>query len=116
MGVDELSLNFGDALRVISTEGQARMDAARAVRFDGETFIPELDGERLTGQLDRVWGVMKDGAWWTLEEISVVVQAPTASVSARLRDLRKERFGGWTVERRRRGLASAGIFEYRVVK
>ena len=82
--------------------------------FDGETFEPRLDLARLGGQMKRVYLVMADGAWRTLEEISVVIGAPEASISARLRDLRKERFGSHTIERRRRGEASKGLFEYRL--
>jgi len=37
---------------------------------------------------------------------------PEASVSARLRDLRKEKFGGHVVERR---AVKRGLFEYRVI-
>jgi hypothetical protein len=53
---------------------------------------------------------MADGFWYTLQEISLAVKAPEASVSARLRDLRKPPFN-LIVERRRR---SAGTHEYRV--
>ena len=57
---------------------------------------------------------MRDGAWRTLDEISVAVGAPPASVSARLRDLRKEKFGAHLVERRSRGERGRGLYEYRV--
>ena len=61
--------------------------------------------------LIRVWSVMRDGGRHTLAEISKVTKDPEASVSARLRDLRKPQFGGHTVERRQ---MINGKFLYRV--
>ena len=66
------------------------------------------------GQLARVQRVMADGKWRTLFELSAATNDSQSSVSARLRDLRKSRFGGHTVERRRRS-ALGGTFEYRLV-
>ena len=82
--------------------------------FDGATFDPAKDTARLTTQMLRVCAFMTDGKWRTLREIGEAVEAPEASVSARLRDLRKPRFGGFTVDRRRRGVEDKGLFEYRV--
>jgi len=84
---------------------------ADPVRFDGETFEPLRDEKRLGGQLRRVLRLMSDGAWRTLAEISLLTEAPESSVSARLRDARKERFGKHVVERRYLG---NGLFEYRL--
>jgi hypothetical protein len=81
--------------------------------FDGETFEPELDAERLTGQLARVKAFMADGQWHTLAEIAAGVGGTQAAVSARLRDLRKRRFGTLIVERERVEGAN-GLFRYRV--
>ncbi len=92
-----------------------------APRFDGATFDSALDAQRLTTQLNRVQAFMLKGEWHTLSEIAAAVSYPPyerateASVSARLRDLRKERFGSFKVERRRRGAPRAGLFEYRVL-
>jgi hypothetical protein len=91
------------------------------LHFDGETFDPQLDGLRLTGQWRVVFLVMRDGAWRTLDEIQEIITLgggqyyPLQSISARLRDFRKARFGGHTVPRRRRGKPSAGLFEYRLI-
>ena len=82
------------------------------MRFDGATYDPKLDKGRLKGQTLRVFNCMKDSGWRTLAEIESVTGDPQSSISARLRDLRKERFGGHTVERRRRGKAEAGLYEY----
>jgi hypothetical protein len=69
--------------------------------FGGRTFDEDLDGDRLRIQLAAVWRFMFDGQWHMLAEISAAVDAPEASVSARLRDFRKEKFGGYIVERQR---------------
>jgi hypothetical protein len=58
---------------------------------------------------------MSDGAWRTLEEIRSRVGGSEAAISARLRDLRKDKFGGHIVESRRRGDGSRGLWEYRLV-
>lgn len=84
--------------------------------FDGVTYEPRHDAERLAGQLLRVWSAMRDGAWRTPAEIELATGDGWASISARLRDLRKPKFGGMRVERRRRGEAESGVFEYRVVQ
>jgi hypothetical protein len=50
-------------------------------------------------QLERVWNALQDGTPRTLKEISDATHDPQASVSARIRDLRKEHFGGHTINR-----------------
>jgi hypothetical protein len=82
---------------------------------DGVTYEASRDGIRLNRQARVVAGVMKDGLWRSLREIADQTGQPEASVSARLRDLRKARFGGSTVERRRRDRPERGIFEYRLL-
>lgn len=84
----------------------------RSAIFDGDTIEPERDNGRLFAQLKRVKELMSDGRWRTLADISEAVGDPPASVSARLRDLRKKRWGSLTVERRHK---SKGLFEYRLV-
>jgi len=79
---------------------------------DGRTYEHPQDHARLSRQRERVWDLMMDGRWRTLGEIASETDHPEASVSARLRDFRKPRFGGHAVERRRRG---PGTFEYRVL-
>jgi hypothetical protein len=80
--------------------------------FDGTTFDPALDGRRLSAQLDRVRSAMGNGGWWTLAQLASVVGGSEAGVSARIRDLRKAKFGGWQVDRRR--VSGAGLWEYRL--
>ncbi len=83
--------------------------------FDGVTYEPEHDEGRLFPQLQEVIWAMHDGQWRTLEEIGGLVGHPQASISARLRDCRKDRWGARLVDRRRRGNAARGLFEYRLV-
>lgn len=82
------------------------------VRFGGTTFQEERDGARLRGQLLRVFAVMCDGQWRTIERIAQRVSGSEAGISARLRDLRKKRYGGHTVERKYVG---NGVWMYRVL-
>lgn len=84
---------------------------ADPMHFDGATYEPEQDRVRLSDQHRRIAAVMRDAKWRTLDEIGTATGDPPASVSARLRDFRKERFGSYIVERRRR---SKGLFEYRI--
>ena len=79
---------------------------------DGTTYDTEFDLDRLNKQAKRVYKVMRDGDWWALHEIAEHTGDPEASVSARLRDLRKPKFGGFTINRRRRN--DAGLFEYQL--
>lgn len=82
------------------------------LRFDGADG--PADDARLGNQLERVKSVMRDGVWRTLDELTTQAHAPAASVSAQLRHLRKPRFGAHTVDKRHRGPAALGLFEYRL--
>ena len=84
-------------------------------RFGGDTYDPFYDEDRLTTQLGRVYRAMRSGDWFTLGELADLARGSEASVSARLRDLRKPECGGHTVERRARGDRGRGLFEYRMV-
>lgn len=86
-------------------------DLATIPSRDGATYDHARDARRLAGQHARVLACMKDGRWRTLAAIAAATRDPEASISARLRDLRKERFGAHTVERRHAG---DGLFEYRL--
>lgn len=83
------------------------------MRFNGAVYDPEFDDDRLERQLGRVWEAVRDGKWRTLREIATKTRDPEASVSAQLRHLRKQRFGGYTIEKRNRGERSVGLYEYR---
>jgi hypothetical protein len=80
--------------------------------FDGDTYIPELDRERLKTLFERVFDAMKNGHWYTLRQLSVRTGGSEASVSARIRDFRKEKFGEYEVLRKRE---DSGLHYYRLV-
>lgn len=80
---------------------------------DGATFDRARDGKRLNGAMLRVYLVMADRQWHTLADLAQRFRMSEASASARLRDLRKARFGGFTVERRNMG---GGIWTYRLAE
>lgn len=73
------------------------------------TYDESRDGDRLRHQQDRVRALMLDGKARTLEEVSQATNAPPASASARLRQLRKE---GYEV---RREYVGRGLWRYWVV-
>lgn len=80
--------------------------------FDGVTYDEKRDRTRLKGQLEAVRRVLADGSWWRLEDLKARVGANSdASVSARIRDLRKEKFGGYDIERKNLG---GGVWVYRM--
>lgn len=81
-----------------------------APRFDGAVYDPALDDDRLRRQLGRVWNLMRDGHWRSLQEIAGLTGDPETSVSAHLRHLRKPRFGGYRVDKRRRGRSGTWIY------
>ncbi len=87
--------------------------------FDGDTYEPKFDATRLRGEMARVYAIMKScwmrREWITLSEIAAITDDPEASISARLRDLRKAKFGAHTVNRRRRGDPPKGLFEYQLL-
>lgn len=79
---------------------------------DGETFDKDRDLERLNKQARAVYDYMQHGEWRTLADISHNTGHPEASVSARLRDLKKPALGGLNVERR---YIANGLWQYRLV-
>ncbi len=89
---------------------------AKVFKFDGKTYNPKHDAFRLKTQLGRVLDVMECGEWKTLGEIAKVTCDPQASISARLRDLRKPKFGSYVIDRRNRGPKEDGLFEYKLSK
>lgn len=86
--------------------------------FGGST-LTQRDIPRLSGQLGNVYEIMSDGAYRTLDQIVTEIKGrfgkvvTSQSVSARLRDLRKTKFGGYKVLRESVG---AGLFKYGVFR
>ena len=97
-------------LRIVKGQMAVQGDSTNRA-FDGETYDPALDKSRLTRQLDRVRELMSDGRWRTLAEIAEAVGCSEGSGHARLRDLRKPRFGLYTVRRKRIG---KGLYCYQL--
>src|SRR5215831_1414341 len=70
---------------------------------------------------DVMLGATQCGTWLTLEELAKLTHYPPASISAQLRHLRKQEFGGYEVEKRQRlagrilqGEDFGTIWEYRL--
>lgn len=88
-----------------------------APTFGGKTYDADRDEARLKGQLRATFQVMSDGRWWTLVELAAAVsklygrRVSEAAISARIRDLRKPKFGGHKVEPDNRG---GGLWYYRL--
>lgn len=82
--------------------------------FSGPEYNPGKDDKRLRGQHETIRDFMLGGDWRTLSEIEEQTGHPQASISAQLRHLRKKKFGGYQVERRRRAIDGA-VCEYRVL-
>ena len=79
-------------------------------KYLGATFDAARDGKRLNEQCQRVFDAMIDGVERGLGQIAALTGDPEASVSARLRDLRRY---GFTVSRR---YVERGLWLYRVNK
>lgn len=81
--------------------------------FDGVTYDPDEDFTRLKTCLEKARYLMTHprGQWWTLRELAGATQSSEAGISARIRDLRKPRHGGFEVERKR---LQGGLWAYRV--
>lgn len=92
---------------------------AKPRMFDGATYDPAKDAARLGTEFAYVVEAMSDGEWWTLSGLRARilrvhgVSCSEAGISARIRDARKPRFGGRTVERRRVE-GGGGTYEYRM--
>ena len=78
---------------------------------DGATFDFAEDCTRLDNQAEQIYGLMNDGVWRSLNGIAIITGYPEASVSARLRDFRKPKFGGHTVNRKR---ITGGLWIYQL--
>lgn len=84
--------------------------------FGGESYRPK-DHKPLKKQLDAVRSIMLAGGWHTLGELKARLERDNglitteASVSARLRDLRKLKYGAYMIDRRPR---EGRLYEYRL--
>lgn len=85
----------------------------RGTKTFGPCFKVPEDGVRLGLQHETIRDIMLSAIeWLTLKEIEYQTGYPQASISAQLRHLRKKKFGGWRVEKRRRD--GCVTWEYRM--
>lgn len=82
-----------------------------SMQFNGSDYVPGRDNGRLNVQYLRVFNLMRDRKWRSLGDIARLTGDPEASVSAQLRHMRKERFGGHTVNKDYQG---EGLYLYQL--
>jgi len=81
--------------------------------FDGNTYDKNKDQVRLSRQIDKVRYFLEISDYVTLDEISVATGVKNvSSISARIRDLRKDRHGNRVVERK---YISDGLYSYKLL-
>lgn len=80
--------------------------------FDGADYIHERDGQRLAKNHLKLKEIMQDKVYRTLYEISHLTNIPEASVSAGLRDFRKQKFGSNTLNKKYLG---NGLYSYQLI-
>jgi len=89
-----------------------------ALWFDGDTYDPREDETRLGRQMGACTALMSNYKEWTIAHLARAMSArlgrhvSEASASARIRDLRKERFGSHFVDRTR---LDNGLHTYRLL-
>jgi hypothetical protein len=81
-----------------------------SAQFDGVTYSEELDGPRLSSQLERVRRLLSDGRWRSIAAVARICGGSESGISARIRDLRKPKFGSLLIERKR---IEGGLWFYR---
>ena len=78
--------------------------------FEGATYDEALDYNRLSTQINDVLNILLDQQWHKMQDIASDISAPEPSVSAQIRNLRKEKHGGYVINRRRVG----NTYEYQL--
>ena len=81
----------------------------------GPSFERAVDETRIMGQMARVKAYLLHQQWCTLADIEAFTGYPQASISAQIRHLRKAKFGGYLVEKRRKSGGFGGTWEYRLM-
>ena len=81
------------------------------VSFDGADIDQERDDARLKQQINIIRKRMENAGWLTVQQLSQELGYPATSVSAQIRNLRKDKFGGRYVERRYQG---NGLYEFKL--
>ena len=87
------------------------------VKVAAKPYTPDLaTHQRIESQRAEVGRLMRDGKWRTVPEIAEALRYPPASIpaiGARVRDMRKPKYGAHTVDRNER---KPWLFEFRVTK
>jgi hypothetical protein len=84
----------------------------KTIGFDGTSAL-QVDTPRLALQMARVFKLMKDGKYRTLRQVADATGCLETSASARLRDLRKPKFGSHSVDARR-AYCPGLVYEYKL--
>lgn len=84
--------------------------------FDGRSYEPTRDGDRLNTQLAAVRHILSRGCWETIAGIrreldDLGIPSTETSVSSRIRDLRKAKFGAHVIEHKH---IQRGLWAYRM--
>lgn len=103
-------------------QGPAWHDADAAPRYpswpgpiNSPAWEDRFDKMRIRGQRRRVFDLLYQRRWYTLHEAAQALPDDSeAGISARIRDFRKARYGGFDVQRRRRR-EGGGTWEYRIL-
>jgi len=69
-------------------------------KFDGLDARTEPDRIRLSGQCLDIYNILLDGKWHTVAEIEQLTGFMGTSISAQIRNLRKDRFGCHDIEKK----------------
>ena len=72
---------------------RARLEGPGTPEFKGAALGLE-DGERLEGQFERIWAIMRDGRYHTIQEVAVTTGDPAQSVARQMRYIRSKARGG----------------------
>jgi len=93
---------------------EEKLSAGVTVNKRQLSLLNPTDKKRLGGQREQIRIVMVDGAWRSLPDLAAAIFAADSSIpsiSARLRDLRKAKFGSYILDKRE---PRAGYFEYQL--
>jgi hypothetical protein len=89
----------------------------RAPRFESGVDLSASDHIRLGAQIKRVLDVLSDGRWYTVPELQdeifgrFQIRDPEPSLSAQIRNLKKQKHGGHDIRRIRLG----NVYKFRLV-
>lgn len=80
-------------------------------KFHGESYIEDLDRDRLTGQVKRLFEVLKSGVAYRCDELSELSNVAMGSIPKRASDLRI--YHGYIIEANR--VTDCGLHTYQLI-